>query len=174
MRSVVVFESWFGNTRKLAEAIAEALRREGEVEVVSVDDPRPDLERVDLLVVGAPTHVHGLSSALSRRSALGQLGVPGEAGVGVRGWLREAPEGRGRAAAAFDTRAEGRIAVVGSAARGIGRRLGRRGYTLVAPPESFLVLATAGPLRPGEAERAARWARALAAAARPVAVHGRG
>src|ERR1700760_3527820 len=66
MKSLVVYESWFGNTRRLAETIAAALRDEGDVELVSVDDPLPSLLHVDLIVLGAPTHVHGLSSARSR------------------------------------------------------------------------------------------------------------
>lgn len=174
MRSVVVFESWFGNTRRLAEAVVEALRDEGEVVLVSVDDPLPDLGEVDLLVVGAPTHIHGLSSALSRGSAISQRHEPGELGIGARGWLQQAPAGDARAAAAFDTRSTGHVALVGSAARGIAKRLERRGYTLIAPPESFFVIATTGPLQAGEVERAGVWAKALVAAARPAVAHGRG
>jgi flavodoxin len=66
MRSLVVCESWFGNTRQIAEEIADALGGAGEAEVLSVDDPLPSLDGVDLIVVGAPTHVHGLSSGRSR------------------------------------------------------------------------------------------------------------
>ena len=66
MRSLVVYESWFGNTRRIAEEMAAALAHEGEVDLVTVDEPLPPLEDVDLLVVGAPTHIHGLSSKRAR------------------------------------------------------------------------------------------------------------
>src|SRR3954470_24098776 len=66
MRSLVVYESWFGNTRRIAEEIAAGLAHEGQVDLVTVDDPLPPLEDVDLLIVGAPTHIHGLSSKRSR------------------------------------------------------------------------------------------------------------
>ena len=92
MRSLVVYESWFGNTRRIAEEIADALAREGQVDLVSVDEPLPPLEEVDLLVVGAPTHVHGLSSKRSREGALDQ-GAPGEPGIGVRDWIDALPDG---------------------------------------------------------------------------------
>ena len=51
MKSIVVYESWFGNTWRIAKRIAAALAEEGEVEVVSVDDPVPSLAHVDLLVL---------------------------------------------------------------------------------------------------------------------------
>ena len=53
MRSLVVYESWFGNTEHIAERIALALQEEGQVELRTVDDPVPPLEDVYLLVVGA-------------------------------------------------------------------------------------------------------------------------
>jgi len=87
MRSLVVYESWFGNTRRLAERIAAALGEEGDVEVVSVDDPLPPLDDLDLVVLGAPTHVHGLSSVRSRRAAIEQHGGAGEIGIGARARL---------------------------------------------------------------------------------------
>ena len=67
MRSLVVYESWFGNTRRVAEEIADALAVEGEVDVLSVDDLLPPLDGIDVIVLGAPTHVHGLSSGRSQR-----------------------------------------------------------------------------------------------------------
>lgn len=162
MKSLVVYESWFGNTRRIAEEIAAELRREGEVDVVSVDETLPSLEGVDLLVVGAPTHVHGLSSKRSRQGALEQ-GADGAVGIGVRGWIDALPDGTcGPRIAAFDTRANKPVLLVGSAARGITRRLRERGYTLAAEPQSFFVEGTPGPLEEGELERAAEWGRTLA------------
>ena len=65
-------------------------------------------------------------------------------------------------AAAFDTRAHKPALLVGSAAKGIARRLRERGYVLAAEPESFFVEGTPGPLEEGELERAAEWGRKLA------------
>ena len=146
----------------MAEEIAGALAQEGEAELVTVEEPLPSLEDVDLLVVGAPTHIHGLSSRRSREGALTQ-GAHGEPGIGVRGWIDSLPDGaRGPQAAAFDTRAHKPALLVGSAARGVARRLSKHGYTLVAEPESFFVQGTPGPLEEGQLERAQEWGKALA------------
>ena len=162
MRSLVVYESWFGNTQRIAAEIAGALESEGDVGLLSVDDPLPSLEDVDLLVVGAPTHVHGLSSRRSRVGAVDQ-GGRGDAGIGVRGFIDALPNGaRGPRVAAFDTRAHKPVWLVGSAARGIVRRLREHGYRLAVEPESFFVQGTPGPLEEGELERAAEWGRTLA------------
>jgi len=162
MRSLVIYESWFGNTQQIAQQVAVALEAEGEVEVLSVGDPLPSLEDVDLLVVGAPTHVHGLSGKRSRESALDQ-GGQGQVGVGVRGFIDGLPNGaRGPRVAAFDTRADKPVWLVGSAARGIARRLREHGYMLAVGPESFFVQGTPGPLEAGELERAAEWGKKLA------------
>lgn len=161
MKAAVIFESWFGNTYKVAEAIGHELAAEGGVELLSVDELPPRLDELDLLVVGAPTHIHGLSSAMSRRSALEQGGRNGDPGIGVRGWLRELPKVGGVRAAAFDTRFERSLFVTGSAARGIAKRLEHRGFELAAPPESFFVEESEGPLKEGELERAAAWAGSL-------------
>jgi flavodoxin-like protein len=168
MKIAVVYESWFGNTRAIAESIALALRSVAEVTLASVDEPVPALDELDLLIVGAPTHAHGLSSTATRDGAIAQRGGGGHPGIGVRGWLRQLPPGGGPRAAAFDTRIERSPVLVGSAARGIARRLERRGYELAAPPKSFFVSASAGPLEHGEVERAAAWA--LHVAARKEAV----
>jgi hypothetical protein len=162
MRSLVVYESWFGNTRRVAEEIAAALAHEGEVDLVTVDEPLPPLEDVDLLVVGAPTHVHGLSSKRSREGALTQ-GAHGEPGIGVSGWIDALPDGAGGPpAVAFDTRAHMPAVLVGSAARGIARRLRDHGYRLAIEPQSFFVKGTPGPLEEGELDRASEWGRTLA------------
>jgi hypothetical protein len=165
MTSLVVYESWFGNTQRIAEKVARALEARGEVDLVSVDDPVPSLEDVDLLVVGAPTHVHGISGMRSRQAALAQGGT-GEVGIGVRGFIDGLPNGaHGPRVAAFDTRAHKPVLLVGSAARGIARRLREHGYVLATEPESFFVESTPGPLEAGELERAEEWGRELAASA---------
>jgi len=164
MRSLVVCESWFGNTQLIARAVADELERHGDVALISVDDETPALEGIDLLVVGAPTHVHGMSSSMSRRSALEQAKESADrAGRGARGWLKTLPEVEQGRAAAFDTRIDKPTSLVGSAARGVSKRLRRHGFELVAPPESFFVLSAEGPLEDGELERAAEWARSLVA-----------
>ena len=162
MKSLVVYESWFGNTKELAQVVAGALAEAGEVTVLTVDDAPPELDAFDLLVVGAPTHVHGLSSARSRKGAIEQRGQDGEPGIGVRGWIEALPMLRRPQVAVFDTRAHKPELLVGSAAHGIARRLVKRGYRLATQPESFFVDGTPGPLEDGELERAAEWGRSLA------------
>ena len=162
MKSLVVYESWFGNTKELAQVVAGALAEAGEVTMLTVDDALPELDAFDLVVVGAPTHVHGLSSARSRTGAIEQRGQDGEPGIGVRGWIEALPMLRRPQVAVFDTRAHKPELLVGSAAHGIARRLVKRGYRLATEPESFFVDGTPGPLEDGELERAAEWGRSLA------------
>jgi hypothetical protein len=82
---------------------------------------------------------------------------PGAAdGPGLRKWLAER-SGDGMRAAAFDTRMDRSAVVTGAAARGIARRLRRRGYEVLAEPESFLVEDSEGPLAEGELDRARAW-----------------
>jgi hypothetical protein len=170
MRSLVFYESWFGNTRQVAEEIALALSEKGEVELVSVDAPLPSLLHVHLIVVGAPTHVHGLSGRRSREAALDRRGEGGEIGIGARGWIERLPLSGGPPVAVFDTRAHKPELLVGSAAHGMATRIKKRGYHLAAEPESFFVQGTPGPLEDGELERAAAWGRALANEVAGVAV----
>jgi hypothetical protein len=162
MKSLVVYESSFGNTQRIARTVADVLATEGEVTLLSVDEPVPQLGKFDLLVIGAPTHVHGLSSRMSRKGAFDQQGRSGDVGMGVRGWLERLPLLGRPPVAVFDTRAHKPELLVGSAAHGIAHRLRRRGYRLAAEPESFFVQGTPGPLEEGELERAEEWGRTLA------------
>jgi flavodoxin len=143
MRVLVVYDSKFGNTEKLAHVIAEQLRQRGRVTVTTADKPRHTCEEVDLLVVGGPTQEHGGSPAM-------------------RGWLQRLEPGHGVPAAAFDTRLAKPRWLTGSAAKMVARRLGGLGFDLVADPESFFVSHSEGPLLDGELERAAGWADTLA------------
>ena len=163
MRSLVVYESMFGMTRDVADAIAAVLASGGTARSVEVDAVREgDLASVDLLVVGGPTHAWGMSKSFTRRSAA----VTADdrlvsRGRDLRRWLRQLPPGHGRAAAAFDTRLDESRFYAGSAARGIARALRRRGCVLIAPPASFRVESVVGPLVRGELDNARAWATML-------------
>lgn len=73
MKALVVFESMFGNTRDVAQAVADGVATRLDVGVAEVGTS-PDLAGVDLLIVGAPTHAMGLSRDGTRKSAAEQAG----------------------------------------------------------------------------------------------------
>jgi flavodoxin len=166
MHALVVYESVYGNTRAIAEAIAEGL---GGAPVVPVS--RADAEQLqpELLVVGGPTHMHGIASTRSRQMAVeaahedaGTHVEPDAAAEpGLRAVLRDLPSVSGSRAAAFDTRLDKAPWFTGLASRGIERRLRHHGYDVIAT-ESFLVEESEGPLEDGELERARAWGEQLA------------
>ena len=169
MKTLVIYESLYGNTREIAEAVAEGLGETAEVEVHAVaETPPAEVAGVDLLVVGGPTHVHGMSSRLSRKAAAEDAKTkpelePDVEGPALRDWfdgLGKTDRGR---AAAFDTRLGKPKLITGSAAKGIAHRLRRHGYDVVADV-SFVVDDSVGPLHEGERERAREWGRELARA----------
>jgi hypothetical protein len=166
MRALIVFESMFGNTQRIAEAVAGGLSGYAQVDLVEVGQAPIGIDAgLDLLVVGAPTQVFGLSSPNSREGALKQApdGLASR-GIGLREWLAALPGDAAQVpAAAFDTRLAKPAWVTGSAARGAAKRLRRRGHPMVAPAESFLVEGTPGPLRDGEVARARAWGARLGA-----------
>lgn len=155
MRVLVLFDSLYGNTEKIAHAIAQGFGPDARVSAVRVGDFKPeDLGNVDLLVVGSPTQ--GFRPTKPIAEALKGL---------------EPTRMRGLRAAAFDTRfGEVRlrsgalrllVRTAGFAAPNIGQVLKKAGTTLVAPPEGFFVEDTEGPLEPGELERAAAWGKSV-------------
>jgi hypothetical protein len=165
MRAIVVYESIYGNSRMIAAAIAEGL---GDAPVIAVHEAAERALDVDLLVVGGPTHMHGMTTARSRQVAVeGVKDAQVEPGAtkepGLRGWLRDLPRNEGGLAAAFDTRIDRSPMLTGVAARGIARRLRRHGYK-VESIESFFVTDTEGPLAEGELARARAWGAQLARA----------
>jgi len=175
MNALVVIESMYGNTAAVGDAVAASLREQGlEVEagLVSAIEPA-QAATTDLLVVGGPTHVHGLSSSSTRKTAVGdEKNEFSEAAVepGLRDWLKQVPPGAGRLAAAFDTRIDKPVILTGSAAKGIGRRLKRHGFRLVTEPHSFLVSGD-NQLLDDELRRASTWGAEIADLAR---AHGAG
>ncbi len=175
MRVVIVYESLFGNTHEVAEAIQDGIRSampHAQVSCLRAAEANRDAALgADLLVVGGPTHAHGMTSSVTRRMGVkaeeraparvpGHPAGPGALMPGVREWFHGLPRAAaGSLGAAFDTRGEVRLA--GGASKGIARRLRHRGYQLVSPPAGFIVEDVEGPLRPGELERARSWGAGL-------------
>jgi hypothetical protein len=168
LRAWVVYESMFGNTVSVAQALAAGLRAEGFDTLVSDVSAAPQGDGRQLLVVGAPTHAFSLSRASTRRDAVRQGARPEAAKTGIREWVGALvkPIEQGRLAAAFDTRARKVKHVPATASRKAGRLLVRKGYDLVVPPRGFLVEDVSGPLTAGQLAEATEWGRELGAAAR--------
>jgi flavodoxin len=142
MNALVVCYSKFGYTREVARAIAETLEPEWTVRLIAVDRlTASDLEQMDLVVMGAPTHRMNLPEA-------------------VRAVLEALPERvlGGAFFAAFDTSYKmSALLARFSAAPKLARKLRRLGGRQAIPPETFHVLGREGPLYEGEIERAKAW-----------------
>jgi hypothetical protein len=174
MRAVVVYESMYGNTHLIADAIGAGLEAAFDVRVVPVSHAGPEvIDDADLVVAGGPTHVHGMSRASTRKAAVNAASEPAGGlkveldalGPGLRewfGWLGRCPV----RAAAFDTRMHGPAALTGRAAKGVNRLLREHGFNVIAEPESFLVTKQ-DRLEPQEQDRARDWGARLATCVTP-------
>jgi hypothetical protein len=171
MNAVVVYESMYGNTHVVADAIGAGLATQMSVTVVPVGRAdRALLESADLLVVGGPTHVHGMSRDSTRTAAVQDALKPGVSlqldadaeGPGLRDWFPMV-DGLDLACAAYDTRIDISPVLSGRASRGISKQLRKRGLHEVIEPESFLV-DKENTLEDGEADRARAWGEKVAAA----------
>jgi len=174
MRAVVVYESMYGNTHLVADAIGTGLSTAFEVSVVPVSHADPAvLAGADLVVVGGPTHAHGMSRAATRKAAVEAANKPvsplepePEAlGPGLRDWFGSLGQYPVKAAA-FDTRIHGPAALTGRASKGVARLLRAHGFDMAAEPESFLVTKQ-DRLEPQETTRAREWGAKLAASLTP-------
>ena len=164
MNAVVIYESMYGNTRAIANAVAEGLRSQGDAVAIPVGEADARvIGTADLVVVGGPTHVHGMSRESTRKGAETRALAPGAtvvlepgaSGPGLRDWF--ATLGRLTAkAAAFDTRAHGPAALTGRASKGITRELHRHHATVISEPHSFVVTKD-NQLDAGEEASAREW-----------------
>ena len=152
MKVLVTYDSQFGNTKKIAQAIAEGLCSEGAVEARHIGDVQPDeLRGLGVLILGSPTQrfrpTEGVNDFLKamERDALNNTRV-----------------------AAFDTRLTEKeiektgilaflVRIFGYAAKPIGDHLVKKGGELILPPEGFYVDGIEGPLLEGELDRARSW-----------------
>ncbi|HUW12004.1 MAG TPA: flavodoxin family protein [Anaerolineae bacterium] len=149
MKTLVVYDSLYGNTAKVAAAIAAAIgdALPGEVPVLPVGEAKAgDMESVDLLVIGSPTH--GAAATDAVQGLIEKLGPPARESSRV---------------ATFDTRLTWRfLKRYGFAADKMADALVEKGWTLVAAPEGFIVKGLKkARLKQGETERAAAWAKKL-------------
>ena len=169
MRAVVIYESIYGNTHRIADEIAAGLQPTMDVVVVPAATATPSfLADADLLIVGGPTHAHSISRQSTREEGVRKGRLPDSdlrvdpdaEDPGLREWFETLSEFDGRRAAAFDTRVDINPALSGRASKRIAKRLRHHGFDLVAEPESFLV-DKGSHLLAGEAERARAWAENL-------------
>jgi flavodoxin len=155
MKVLVVYDSVFGNTEKVAQAMGDAFASQAEVQTLRVADVRSEhVPGLDVLLAGSPTRAFSPTPAIKK-------------------WLGSLPSSslKGVQVAAFDTRMSIEdvdnavltflVKILGYAAKPIADRLTRKGGDLAMPPEGFIVQGTEGPLRDGELERAAAWAQQI-------------
>jgi flavodoxin len=157
MEVLVVYDSFFGNTERIAQSICNALGRLEDVGILRVGDVRPEkLAGLKLLIVGSPTRAFSPSPAIKK-------------------FLKSIPKNglKDVEVAAFDTRVTDEeidsavfilhvmVNKFGYAAKPIADRLVKKGGQLIAPPEGFFVQGMEGPLKEGELERASDWARQI-------------
>lgn len=160
MKPLVIFDSFFGNTEKVAEAIGQALG----ARVLRLSDAKPeDLNDVDLLIIGSPTRAARPTPKMTE-------------------FLQNLPSDalRDRKVAAFDTRIAAKdikspgarfflglfISLAGYAAKPLAKSLEQKGGKPIADPDGFYVLDSKGPLKDGELNRAKKWAEGILAKAR--------
>ncbi len=146
MYALVVFDTQFGNTEKVARAIGAGLEGAGLVRIATLAEAKEiSLTGIDLLVVGGPTQGHRPRPEL-------------------RSWVAEIPAAvfERTMLVTFDTRLNWPAFLAGSAAKSLAHAARRHQARLAVPPESFIVIKSEGPLADGELERATAWGKTLA------------
>jgi len=157
MKVMVVYDSVFGNTEKIGQAIGAAVGSIDDVKTLRINKVKPEqVLGVDYLIVGSPTRQFNPTGAIN--NFLKSIPSNGLKGVNVT---------------AFDTRIAlsdinssiGRffIRTFGYAAEKMQRKLEKMGGKPIIPPEGFLVNGAEGPLKSGELERAGEWAKQICA-----------
>ncbi len=155
MKVLIIYDSGFGNTEKVALAVCNSLGALGDVAAVKVGEVKPEqLQNLDLLIIGSPTRAFRPTPAIQKYLKA----LPKDALNGVK-------------VAAFDTRISMEdtnsgflkfmVNIFGYAAKPISEQLKNKGGELSSPPEGFFVKDTEGPLKEGELERAAAWAKSV-------------
>ncbi len=155
MKTLIVYDSFFGNTEKVAQAIGNSLGSKENVETLRVSEVKPEqLIGLELLIVGSPTRVFKPTKA-------------------IMGFLNKIPLNvlKGVKVAAFDTRISTvdvnsrflniLVKLFGYAAKTIAYKLEKKGGSLIIPHEGFFVKDSEGPLKDGELKRAVDWVKLI-------------
>lgn len=151
MKTLIVYDSFFGNTEQIARAMSSSLGSGESIKALRVTEVKPEhLTGLELVIVGSPTRAFRPTKAITN-------------------FLNRIPAHslRGLKVAAFDTRLSPAdvhsrllnilVKLFGYAAKPMANKLVKKGGELVISPEGFLVKGTKGPLKEGELERAAHW-----------------
>jgi flavodoxin len=144
MKALVVYDSTHGNTEKIAKAVAATLT--GDIKVLRAAEANPaEFGSFDLLVIGSPTYGgRPMPSVTKLVNKISESAI------------------KGKNVAVFDTRFAVIMAkMFGFAADKIAKNLKEKGANFVVPTEGFFVTGKEGPLKNGELERAAAWAKSL-------------
>jgi flavodoxin len=154
MTSLIIYASQFGNTKKVAQAIASAIKSPNKIKLLEVEEVNlGDLDNVDVLIIGSPTQ--GGRPTQKLQTFLDQ--IPSQALKNVR-------------FATFDTRFLEKdvnfalrllIKTIGYAAPKMAAILKSKGGKMMLPPEGFIVKGKKGPLATGEESRAKDWAKQI-------------
>ncbi|KGM13224.1 flavodoxin family protein [Cellulomonas bogoriensis] len=166
-RALVVYESMFGSTRLVAEAVARGLAESVETMLVEVGTDcavpgAPLPADVDLLVVGGPTHAFGMSREQTRAEASQQAQDDQHpSSTGIREWIESLEALPQTPVATFATKVDKRW-LPGSAARASAKALKAKGAVQACPSRDFWVLGTTEGLRDGELDEARQWGTRLA------------
>jgi len=134
-KGIVIYDTKFGNTEKIARALARGMEKQ-EVKVVCVKTDEVDVDKLveyDFLAIGGPTHALGVSKPM--KAFLEKL---------------RSVDIKGKKAFAFDTKYKSWLA--GSAGKGIEKTLKELGMSIVKPHSSAPVKAAEGPLEEGMEE----------------------
>jgi flavodoxin len=147
MKGVVIYDTTYGNTKKIAEAITETLKESGlKVDIFHLKDIKDISRDYDFLILGSPTKIGTMSWAV--RGFIGKK-INGE-------------EWANKPFAAFDTEGESIMKKGGgSAAEKISKKLKDKGLTQLQPALKVAVLGMKGPLKDGEIEKAKEYAKKL-------------
>jgi len=139
MKTLVIYDSVFGNTKKIAEEIAKEIK----AEIMNVSEANPaELKNYELVIVGSP--IQGWKPLVPTINFLTNLPKGSLSGV---------------KAAAFDTRVN--LFIHGDAVKKIAAGLAAAGAEVIGT-EFFYVKGSEGPIREGELVRAVAWAQQLA------------
>jgi flavodoxin I len=146
MKALIIYDSLYGSTEKIARAMGEALG--GDAKAVKVTEVKPqDIAASNMLIIGSPTQ--GGRTTAAMKTFLDGLTSESLAGKRV---------------AAFDTRMKSFfVKMFGWAANRIEASFKEINANATAQPQGFFVKGAKGPLVEGELERAAAWARSIVA-----------